>query len=47
MASVTEGSAFSEDQFGKKVDRCITDTLVKAGMYITIYMQIYKFSIII
>ncbi|XP_055315046.1 MICOS complex subunit Mic10-like [Sitodiplosis mosellana] len=28
MASVT---AFSEDQFGKKLDRCITDTLVKAG----------------
>lgn len=32
-ASVTGGSSFSEDQFGKKVDRCITDTLVKAGMY--------------
>lgn len=29
---VTKGSSFSEDQFGKKVDRCITDTLVKAGM---------------
>lgn len=33
-ASVTGGSgSFSEDQLGKKVDRCITDTLVKAGMY--------------
>lgn len=32
MASVTAGKSFSEDQFGKKVDRCITDTLVKAGM---------------
>lgn len=31
MASVTKGAAFSEDQFGRKVDRCITDTLVKAG----------------
>lgn len=31
MASVTAGKSFSEDQFGKKVDRCITDTLVKAG----------------
>lgn len=33
MASVTAGSSFSEDQFGKKVDRCITDTLVKAGTF--------------
>lgn len=32
MASVTKGSAFSEDQFGKKIDRCVTDTLVKTGM---------------
>lgn len=33
-ASVTGGSGtFSEDQFGKKFDRCITDTLVKAGKY--------------
>lgn len=33
-ASVTAGSgSYSEDQFGKKIDRCITDTLVKAGMY--------------
>lgn len=32
-ASVTKGSSFSEDQFGKKVDRCLTDTLVKAGTY--------------
>lgn len=31
MASVTAGKSFSEDQFGKKVDRCITDTLIKAG----------------
>lgn len=22
---------FSEDEFGKKVDRCLTDTLVKGG----------------
>lgn len=33
-SSVTAGSgSFSEDQYGKKIDRCITDTLVKAGMY--------------
>lgn len=33
-ASVAGGSgSYSEDQFGKKIDRCITDTLVKAGMY--------------
>lgn len=33
-ASVGGGSgSFSEDQLGKKVDRCITDTLVKAGTY--------------
>lgn len=32
-ASVTGGSgSYAEDQFGKKIDRCITDTLVKAGM---------------
>ncbi|KRF99528.1 uncharacterized protein Dwil_GK27064 [Drosophila willistoni] len=23
------GASFSEDQFGKKLDRCITDTIVK------------------
>lgn len=35
MATVTKGSSsFSEDQFGKKVDKCIADTLVKAGMCI-------------
>ena len=22
---------FSEDEFGKKIDRCLTDTLIKAG----------------
>lgn len=33
-ASVTGGSgSFSEDQFRKKIDRCITDTLVKTGEY--------------
>lgn len=50
MASVTAGKSFSEDQFGKKVDRCITDTLVKAGMHINIdndnisihYVRLYR-----
>lgn len=33
-ASASAGSgSFSEDQLGKKVDRCVTDTLVKAGTY--------------
>lgn len=45
MASVTGANAFSEDQFGKKIDRCITDTIVKAGTY-TFKMQIYEFLII-
>lgn len=33
MVTVVDKSTFSEDQFGKKIDRCITDTLVKAGMF--------------
>lgn len=42
MAVVKE-SSFAEDQFGKKVDRCITDTLVKAGKLINFiaYIQDY------
>lgn len=32
MVVVADKNTFSEDQFGKKIDRCITDTLVKAGM---------------
>lgn len=31
MAAATAQTTFSEDQYGKKVDRCVTDTLVKAG----------------
>lgn len=31
MVALAEKNSFAEDQFGKKVDRCITDTLVKAG----------------
>lgn len=36
MASKTNLTSISEDQFGQKVDRCITDTLIKAGMYLNI-----------
>lgn len=32
MVAVANNNTFSEDQIGKKIDRCITDTLVKAGM---------------
>lgn len=32
MAVEIPKKTFAEDQFGEKVDRCLTDTLVKAGM---------------
>lgn len=31
MAAATTQSTYSEDKFGKTIDRCITDTLIKAG----------------
>lgn len=29
--------SFSEDEFGKKLDRCLTDTLIKGGKYSWLY----------
>lgn len=43
MAAVVEKNTFSEDQFGKKVDRCITDTLVKAGRFPNSHNNVNKF----
>lgn len=31
MATKINQQSFSEDEFGQKIDRCLTDTLVKAG----------------
>lgn len=31
MATKINQQGFSEDEFGQKIDRCLTDTLVKAG----------------
>lgn len=33
MAEKTQLKAFGEDEYGRKLDRCLTDTLVKAGEY--------------
>lgn len=33
MAAEVQKKSFAEDQFGEKVDRCLTDTLVKAGIH--------------
>lgn len=32
----------SEDLFGKTVDRCVTDTIVKAGKYGVYYVTLHK-----
>lgn len=42
MVAVADKNTFSEDQFGKKIDRCITDTLVKAGMFINKCVSLSK-----
>lgn len=31
MAEKTQVKAFGEDEYGRKLDRCLTDTLIKAG----------------
>lgn len=31
MAEKTAVKTFGEDEYGKKLDRCLTDTLIKAG----------------
>lgn len=31
MASAQTKTIFSEDEFGRKLDRCVTDTLIKGG----------------
>lgn len=33
MAEKTQSNTFGEDEYGRKLDRCFTDTMIKAGTY--------------
>lgn len=33
--------SFSEDEFGKKLDRCLTDTLIKGGKFSSFFFCYY------
>lgn len=35
-------TVFSEDEYGRKIDRCLTDTLIKGGMYLKFGKHIKK-----